>query len=487
MIKVTGLSKEYNTKYLFKDLTFRIQFGDKIALIGRNGIGKTTLFRILSDLEKPTAGQINLVNEKILYLSQEFEFPKDILIGEYLEEISSVENDYWRIEKIVGQLGLQIDPYQYVETLSGGEKMRLKLASLLYQNPTTLLLDEPTNHLDIVGIQWLKKFLNSFRGSVIMISHDRDLMNDTVKTIFEIDQGQMLRFEGNYNDYVQQKENWISNKELEFKRFTERKKKLETLLKKAQAGIIRSRSGNATEAAKKRIDREITKREVVQYQRKKYNKFEISGSVHKAKLVIRVTDLSKHFDEKQVLDNINFEIRGNEKIWLFGQNGMGKTTLIKCILGLEKNDSGEIFLGDNINIGYFEQKQKPLDIEDRLVDYYMKKASISYYDVAKVLNRYMFTSEDLLKPVKILSPGQQARLKFALFAQDSSYQLLILDEPAQHLDIETKEVVETAINEFKGAVILISHDMFSVERIDIDRIMKLENGTLTEINGELFE
>ncbi|HVX92523.1 MAG TPA: ABC-F family ATP-binding cassette domain-containing protein, partial [Candidatus Dojkabacteria bacterium] len=461
MIKGNGLTKEYNNTVLFKDISFHIVHGEKIALIGRNGIGKSTLFRLINGLEQPTNGTIELVHEKLAYLTQEFDFPENTMIGEFLEDISRDNHDYWRTEKIAGQLGLTIDPYREISTLSGGEKMRLKLTQLLYDEPTTLILDEPTNHLDIIGIQWLKKFLHSFKGTVLLISHDRDLINDVVNKIYEIDQGILLQFSGNYDDYVNQKQQWIENKELEYNRFVERKKKLEILLHKAQVGIIRSRSGNATEAAKKRYDREITQREVKQYEKKAYSDINISGSVHSAKLVLKVEGLNKAYGDKKILDDISFEIRGNEKIWLFGENGMGKSTLVKCILGLESHDSGTIKIGENINIGYFEQKQKPMEDEEKLIDYYMKHALISYYQVPSVLNKYLFTKDDLIKPVKLLSPGQQARLKFALFAHRSTkeeYQLLILDEPAQHLDIETKEIVERTINEFKGAVILISHD-----------------------------
>src|SRR5690606_24666451 len=187
------------------------------------------------------------------------------------EDIAKENHDTWRIEMIVGKLGMHLDPYQEIQTLSGGEKMRLKLAQLLYNNPTTLLLDEPTNHLDIKGIQWLKTFINRFEGSILLISHDRDLLNDTVNKIFEIDEKKRLVFDGNYNDYLNQKERWKEIRQQQYNRFLEKKTRLEILLSKAQSGAIRSRSGSATEAAKKRIEREVTKREVKEYDRKEYS------------------------------------------------------------------------------------------------------------------------------------------------------------------------------------------------------------------------
>lgn len=478
MIKGVALTQEFNNTILFKDINFSISAGEKIGLIGRNGTGKSTLLKIISGLQTPSSGKVSLDNEKIGYLQQEFDFSEGMLVGEYLEEICKKDNDIWTVEMILGQLGLTVDHYQEISTLSGGEKMRLKLASILYQNPTTLLLDEPTNHLDILGIQWLKGFIKSFKGTVILISHDRDLLNTVSKDIFELDQTMLLRFHGNYTDYVESKRNWIENKELEFKRFSDQKKKLEILLKKAQAGIIRSRSGNATEAAKKRIDREITKREVKQYQRKEYAELNIQGKVHDTKLVLRVENISKSYGDNTILKDISFEIRGGEKIWLFGENGVGKTTLVKCILGLEDIDGGNIKLGENINVGYFEQKQKPMIEDDRLLDYYQKHTNYTYFQVPSILRKYLFTQDDILKPVRLLSPGQQARLKFSLFSERSSmeeYQFLILDEPAQHLDIETKEVVEQSIDNFRGAVLLISHDVYSVNQMKIDKVFRLQD------------
>jgi ATP-binding cassette subfamily F protein 3 len=481
MLKAINLKKEFGSTLLLDGVNFSVKEGDKVGLIGRNGTGKTTLFKLILKEEDPTEGNLSTKGEKIGYLTQEFDFSKYTYIEEFYQDVTLVNNDYWRMEMIVGKLGMIFDPYQQIQTLSGGEKMRLKLAQLLYDEPTTLLLDEPTNHLDIKGIQWLKRFINGFEGTILIISHDRDLLNDTVNKIFEIDEKKVLVFDGNYNDYLQQKDRWKEIRRQQFNRFLERKKKLETLLEKAQRGEIRSRSGSATEAAKKRIEREITKREVKEYDRKEYSEFDIEGSVHRNKLVLRVSNATKKYGDRTVFEGIDLEIRGGEKIWLFGENGQGKTTLVKAILGLESLDGGQIKIGENVNIGYFEQKQNPLNIEERLLEYYSKNTLTDYYSVPNALGKYLFTEEDLDKPVRLLSPGQQARLKFALFAESSgrkAYQFLILDEPAQHLDIETKEVVERAINNFNGAVLLISHDLYSIQSIELDREIELADGGL---------
>lgn len=481
MVKGVDLTMEFDGNMLFNNLNFSINTGEKIGLIGRNGTGKSTLLKILSSELKPTSGKVFLFNENIGYLTQEFEFKKDTLVGEYLEEVCQNNGDIWNVKKILSQLNLEVDDYKLIETLSGGEKMRLKLCSILYEKPSLLLMDEPTNHLDIEGISWLKSFLRGFKGSVIIISHDRSLLNEFSNTIFELDQKTLLRFDGNYTDYVFSKKDWIEKREKEYNRYIEKKNRLEILLKKAQEGKIRSRSGSATEAAKKRIEREVIKKEVQKYSNKKYNNISIAGNVHKDKLVLRAKNVFKRFGSKEVLKGVDFEIRGKEKIWLFGKNGSGKSTFIKCLLGIEKTDNGGIEIGNNIKIGYFEQKQKPLEIDEKLIDFYYRKTNNSYYQIPKVLEKYMFANDDLSKPVRLLSPGQQARLMFSLFSEGSSNEelhLLILDEPAQHLDIETKEVVEKCINDFEGSVLIISHDLYSMEQIDISKVITLEDGKL---------
>lgn len=480
MLRVTNLTKELGGKVLFRDINFLLGNKEKVGLIGKNGTGKTTLFNMILKNEPITDGEIVLANERVGYLPQELGLPVEEMVGEYIEDVTAKERDTWRFNAIMGKLELYPDEYQVIRTLSGGEKMRLKLAEVLYHNPTLLLLDEPTNHLDIVGIEWLKVFIRGFNGIILMISHDRDLLNSTVDRIFEIDQEQLLDFPGNYDDYVEKKSGWIEKKKTEFHRFEKKRKQLETMLAKARAGIIRSRSGNATKAVKSRINRELVKREVKQYRDEKLQDVSIAGQTHSSKLIARATNLGKSFGDKKVLENISFEIRGSEKIWLFGPNGVGKTTLVKCLIGELDSDIGEVIIGHNVRIGYFAQKQQPETSRQLLIDYFQEKTGVFHYEVISKLGRFLFDENDLRKPLYLLSPGQQARLKFALFAygsqKDGGYQFLILDEPAHHLDIPTKEVIEQSLIDFKGAVLLISHDVYSVEQIDVDRVFRMDKG-----------
>ncbi|MCK9368523.1 ATP-binding cassette domain-containing protein [Candidatus Dojkabacteria bacterium] len=485
MISCINITKEVDNRELFKNISLDLTTKSKVGLIGKNGTGKTTILKIIAGEVLPTSGVVRTLDETIGYLSQEFDMDSKMLVGEYLEEICHKNGDIWLVKRFLGKLDYDIDEYKEIAVLSGGEKMKLKLAALLYNKCTFLLLDEPTNHLDIDGIAWFKKFLNSFKGGFLMVSHDRDLLNDTVNRIYEIDQKELLMFDGNYDAYIEQKTGWIEKRNEIYRRYMKRKVQLEKLLYRAQTTGISRGKGRGVGRVKKMIERDIVRDEKKQYREKEINEVAIAGSVHNQKLVLRITDLEKSFGERKIFNKLNFEIRGNEKIWLMGKNGEGKTTLVRTILGEVKQDTGDVRLGDNMKVGYFQQKQKPETSDERLLAYFSKQAGVSVYSAPKLLSKYLFTSNDFIMPLNILSPGQQARLKFALFVLNSQnvggYNFLILDEPANHLDIATKEVVERCIDEFKGAVILISHDVYMVKNIDISRMVKLENGVLEEI------
>jgi len=472
MLRVTNLSKEVGSKTLFREISFLLGNNEKIGLIGRNGTGKTTLLRIIAGAENPSEGRVLLQNEKVGYLTQEFDLPMKQMIGEYIEEVANQNNDLWRIKKILGKLDFFPDEYQEISSLSGGEKTKLMLGKLLYSSPTLLLLDEPTNHLDIFGIQWLKEFVRDYKGIVIMISHDRDLLNSTVDQIFEIDQEKLLTFSGNYDDYVEQKSGWIEKQAGLYHRYQKRKIQLESLLKQAQ---IRKASVGAI---KTKIRHDVDEKEVKRYTDKQYKSVDITGKAPSAKLIARARNISKSYGEHKVLSNISFEIYGNDKIWLFGPNGIGKTTLVKCLIGEHSPDRGSIQIGNNVNTGYFAQKQTPETTKAPLFDYFKETTGLYESEVYSALGRYHFTKDDLETPIYLLSPGQQSRLKFAIFALGSQktggYQFLILDEPGHHLDIPTKEVIEQCIIDFKGAVLLISHDVYSVEQIGINRVFRMD-------------
>lgn len=491
MIKVNNIRKVYDSDVVFDGITFSIRTGEKVALLGRNGVGKSTILKIIAGLETVDLGNI-FIGQSISYLKQEFEPYPDIMVGEYMERLSAENYDYWYIESLLGKLGFQRDIFTYIDNLSGGERMRLELATLLYSNgeDSTILMDEPTNHLDIVGIGWLEKFINKYKGTILFITHDRELINRCADRIIELDDGKAISYNGNYDYYILEKESYIENRRLEYNRFMERKKRLDELLEKARRGIIRSRSGNATESIKKKIEREVIKNSVSQYESVTYQSISIESDAYRNKLILRLDSLSLSYAEKEVLKDINLEIRGTEKIWLMGRNGAGKSSLIKCILGIEKDYSGTVKIGESVKIGYFAQKLSPLVDKTILSAYLEKNTSVSHYSIQKLADKYLFSDELMKKPICLLSPGQQARVQFAIFAEkskDEKYNFLILDEPGQHLDIMTKEMIESVLNEYGGAMLIVSHDLYAMSRLDIDNIISLEEGVIKNMGVGGFE
>lgn len=327
---------------------------EKVGLVGLNGCGKSTLLKIIIDEEKPDKGRVEMVGERIGYLPQEFVFDKDILVGEYLESL--VENHYTemhKISKILVKLEMQnIDHFQYFDTLSGGQKMRLYLAKLLIKDPTILLLDEPTNHLDLFGILWLEKFIIEFNGVCMVISHDRAFLNNVVTKIFEIDEHKLYIFEGNYDDYLESKAEFIADRHQQFVLQERKRKKLEeriVLIRKFGSG---GKQKTMLSNARKRLEREVTAKEIDAYKEKKITNIKIEGSVHKSKRMIELKNVNFGYNENSLLlKDLNFETYGNEKIWFYGSNGIGKSTLVKLIVGELKPLGGEILLGSKFKLG----------------------------------------------------------------------------------------------------------------------------------------
>lgn len=476
MIKAKVLSKEYFVgDTLFSGVDFVLSKNEKVGLVGPNGCGKTTLLKIIAGVEAPTAGNLLIENEKVGYLPQELDLPLDMLLGEFIETLLKT-NEKYLVEKNLSLMGLtQLDEYEKIKLMSEGEKMKLKLAEILLQQPTCLILDEPTNHLDIDGILWFEDFVKNFRGNVLMISHDRSFLNNTVSKIFEIENKEFHVFSGNYDDYVEQKRKLIEKKGEEYVRFLKKKKQLEDLLLLAHK--IGGGKRNAVQAAQTRYDREIEQSKVEKYEVKRIKDLSLEGSTHSSKLVVEGVDLVKKFGEKSILQEANFEIRGKEKVWLFGPNGTGKSTLVKMIMGEQGHDSGNLKIGNNLKIGYFAQTNDALNYDSTLFDFFMNESGLSYGQIYGTLEKFLFSKEASKKKIKSLSPGERARLKLALFTL-KEYEFLILDEPTNHLDIAAKEVIEEALRNYDGTLLLVSHDRYFVSEVGVDKVFELRNGKL---------
>jgi ATP-binding cassette subfamily F protein 3 len=479
MLQVKNLTIEYS-RILFKNISFLIGSNEKVGLVGLNGCGKSTLLKIIMGIEVPDGGAIVSLKEKIEYLPQEFEFKKDQFVGEYIEGLVHYKKEeMWKVKKVLNKLDLgAIDEFQHIHTLSPGQKMKFYLAKMLVNEPTILLLDEPTNHLDINGIIWFENFIKEFSGIAIIISHDREFLNSTVNKIFEIDEQNLYIFEGNYDDYLEQKETFKEERALQYRLQERKREQLENLLERARKIADGKKRSSAVSSAKRRIEREVTSVEVQKYKEQKIHDLKLTGHVHNSKLVLRLKGVSYSYDStKKLLENVNFEMFGKEKVWLYGQNGIGKSTLIKLITGDLIPSNGKITIGENLRWTYFSQEHNSLPPEMGLHEYFLEQTRVDYNSSFGVLNKFLFTKEMFQTKLRNLSPGQRSRLFFAIFSL-SEYDFLILDEPTNHLDIQTKEVIEEALRNFRGAIFLVSHDRYFVRSIGIDRIITIKDGKL---------
>lgn len=483
MITTRNLTKAYGDRTLFQKADLRIGNGVKVGLVGRNGCGKTTLFKVLTGVEEYSNGTIDMQGEVIGYIPQEFNFP-DELVGEYLEKKLEAPWDFYKVDALAGKLNFHnFDPYQSLSTLSEGQKMKVKLIEAMLMEPTTLFIDEPTNHLDIEGIMWFEEYVKHLPIAVVMISHDRQFLNRTVDEIWEIDNGGVFKFVGDYDNYRTEKLKLIDKWDQEYVLFLKRKAQLEKLLESARKIKDGKKRGRAVESAKKRIKREVEDNSKEKYEVKKVKDLRFASDAHMQKLMIKLTDLTKYYGDKKVFEELNFELRGKEKIWLYGPNGAGKSTLVKMIMGFEAPTSGEIIIGNNVTIGYFSQTQHAFNQDSTVLNEFCTTTGTFFGDAFGYLKKFLFEKEDLQKRIFQLSPGERARFAFSIFAK-KNYDLLILDEPDNHLDIETKEVIEKALREFNGAVLLISHDRYFVEMVRVNKVVNLKDGTLSYFEEE---
>lgn len=480
MITANNLKISYRQN-LFDNLSFKLVPGDKVGLVGLNGSGKTTLLRIIIGAEQPDSGYVDTQRERIAYLPQEFELP-DEMVGEFLESlVANPKSEMYKVTKILHKLGLEdIDIYQNIRTMSYGQQMKLYITKLLIDEPTVLLLDEPTNHLDLPGIMWVEEFVQNFEGMCVVISHDRAFLNNVTNKIWEIDEHKLWEFTGNYDAYLDQKEVLLGRRAIDYEQQERKRQKFEDrikLIQKFSSGKKQSKQLSSTRA---RLEREVTRNEISAYQEQRIQGLKLAGEVHQTKQILKVEDVSFSYPSHELLDHANFTMHGNEKLWLFGANGIGKSTLIKLIIGELQPDSGTVKIGDNLKWAYFAQDQANLKLDETVQDYFTKRTNVSFSQSFGTLQKFLFPRELLTQKLKLLSPGQRARLAFAVFAQQE-LDFLILDEPTNHLDIRSKEVIEEAFRNYKGAMLLISHDRYFVENLEIDRTVTIEDKEIIAI------
>lgn len=473
MLKTDQLTFIINGQPLFQDVNISLDShsGKKVALVGKNGCGKSTLLKIFNRELKPTRGSLSLANESIGYLPQEINFSARELVGEYLEKKLAEPWLEYKIDTALADVGLS-DEYLIKDmmNLSGGEKVKVFLAGLLLDDPTILMLDEPTNNLDDDGVEWLEKFIRDFKGSAIIVSHDRYLINRTVQKIWEIDPDTLgiSVFAGNYDVFLAEKKRLYEKRTMEYNNETREIQEIEMWLR-AYEFHPKYRFSHIVASKKAKLG----KLKAVQMNKPVADpKISINGlDTLKRGLVLKADVKSKSWGSTEVLKDLCFDIHKNEKILIKGKNGSGKTTLLNIIAGEDQNFVGEITIGENTKIGYVRQFSD-LNKDNNVLQEFEAKTGTLETKSRSILARYLFGADKIISKIGSLSFGELKRLDLAIVLAGGP-NLLILDEPTNHLDIYTREELEAFIVEQQVAMIVVSHDRYFIEKIGLTEVIEI--------------
>jgi ATP-binding cassette subfamily F protein 3 len=523
---LASIEKTFGKRVLFDKLNLNVEQGERIGFIGANGSGKTTLFKVLTGEVIVDTGVVALAKgTKLGHLTQDPKFdPTNTVVdeaelafsdlhalshklrdiehsmaaaaGEGLDKIlrqyQQIQHEFdlaggyaWqhRLEATLMGVGLERETWeQNVETLSGGQRSRLNLAKLLISEPDLLLLDEPTNHLDLVAIEWLEKYLLAFSGAVVLISHDRYLLDRLATRVIWLTDCRIKSFPGNYSAFIQQRE----LQELSQQRAYEQQN---AVIEKQKEFIRRFGAGQRSKEAKgreKRLNRLLKSDQMVgQVQAGRKINLSLGTDQRAGDQVLNVRNLSKSFDAKQLWTDIKLEVRRGERIGVIGPNGSGKTTLLSTLLGETDADSGEIRWGTNLNIGYYDQRLDDFDPEDSVIEAAWEDRDVKEQQVRDVLATMLFRGEDVNKPVGLLSGGERARLRLSQLLLDKP-NVFVLDEPTNHLDIPSREALEGALSSFEGTILCVSHDRYFLEKV-ARRLLVLAPPRIIDFAGRYSE
>ncbi len=524
ILSAQHIAKSFGVNAVLRDVSLTVQQGDRIGLVGVNGCGKSTLMRILAGLDAQDGGEISLVRGlRVGYLAQqnmvtsgetvwnelqkvyEQVFAMEKKLRELEDEMAHAHTDAQRFAQLSADYdrltqrfeeadgyswksmvsgvlnGLGFKPAQYdqcVDSLSGGEQTRLCLARLLLQKPDLLLLDEPTNHLDMETLQWLENYLAAYKGSVLVISHDRYFLDHVCTGIVEILMGSSEQYNGNYTRYIAQRQERFESR---MRAYEIQQKEIE----RQQAIIARYRMFNreksirAAESREKALDRMEKLEKPVD---ERAIRFSFEARRRTGEDVLQLTEMSKSFGEKHLFHDLTLRVRAGDRVALIGPNGVGKSTLIKIIVGEEQPDTGCIRYGSNVDIGYYDQHQSTLHADKTVLDEIWDRfPQMEQSNVRGALGMFLFTGDDVFKPIHTLSGGEKGRVALtALMLRKDN--LLLLDEPTNHLDMDSREVLEDALADFGGTIITVSHDRYFINRI-ANRIIEMQPDGVTEYIG----
>ncbi len=481
LLNATDISKSYTASPLLSNLSYAINEGDKIGLIGVNGTGKSTLLRITAGIEDADSGKIILTGGvRIGYLPQAPAYDPEKTVLEqavsYLTREIAAEGEY-KCKSMLNQLGIT-DFEKKMSTLSGGERKRVAMAGIFTNECDILILDEPTNHIDSDTVEWLENYLKKFRGAIFMVTHDRYFLDRVTNVILELTGGKLYRHEGNYEVYL---ENRAAREEMalatERKRRTLYRRELEWMRRGAQA---------RTTKAKGRIDRfhQLEESKLVVNNTALEMK---SVSSRLGKKIIELEHVSKAFDGVPVISDFSYTVLRNDRIGIIGENGSGKSTLLKLVSGELQPDSGSVEIGETVKIGYFSQENEHMDKSRRVIEYicdiaHNVKTEDGYISASQMLERFLFPPHMHSIPVSRLSGGEQRRL-YLLGILMSAPNVLLLDEPTNDLDIDTLCILEDYLDSFAGAVIAVSHDRHFIDRIAEKSFVYEGEGHIAEYPG----
>ena len=484
VINVEHISKLYGDKMILEDLSCSVDEGDKIGIIGINGTGKSTLLRIIAGEEEADEGKIIFSNGMTIgWMGQNPEFDEESSILKYVCEGKKIEDDYGYESDAKAMLTvLELENFdEKIKNLSGGQKKRAALCKVLLQKPDILILDEPTNHLDNKMSDWLENYLKSFRGVLLMVTHDRYFLDKVTNHIWEVDGGKVYYYDENYSGYLERK---AEREERELA--SERKR--QSILRSEVKWVMRGARARSTKQ-KARLERF---EQLKAMDSPKTAKQVEMGSVgtRLGKKTIELYDISKAYGDKVLFKHFSYIFKRFERIGFVGHNGCGKSTLMKILADLEQADSGAIEWGETIKIGYFAQECEVMDERERVIDYIKDAAeyvrtSEGLVSASKMLERFLFSSDMQYTPIAKISGGERRRL-YLLKVLMQSPNVLILDEPTNDLDIATLRVLEDFLDEFAGIVITVSHDRYFLDRT-VDRIAAFENGNIVVYEGDYTE